>query len=664
MEAHPLTEDRDAPSAANGEVNGSHGRIRTLISAAITQARTIMQSLRNRNQSSSHQHQKQSESSPESSFQNSNHSITYSEISPSASVEEADSPSLSPSLSDAYHENEETNELTLAIDSEDTPVYSDFESIESTNYGTSLPHPPLPISPPPPPYPTPIPPIPIPPPSPVPPPLPPTGTVTGGKRIHHPFPSSTETTRIPNEIEVIPARSNNNDKQVVDGEKPSCSWAEPVKKPARIIDWPDSRISVFNEEEDMDSSNQLGGGDDFVINPPIDRDEELELEEAEMTGDNFDLVRSRVRYFLKGTGISITFVLNLMSARQDGPLLMDLSAELYAIFHQILQRLRTQCRGDALFRVVIEQAELENPIIVPLVDLRRITPQAILDRISEVSQSKRELKADESLFIRVEIIQPLQGGVNNYGEVNVVNGPNNDRERKRSIVTITNHDNLCMMRAILVAWASCRKISTEEWDTLTNSLPGTRIDKALSIKKVSETLYKDLTKTNRKEQRQIVDKVVTACAFEQNYIPKVDDLEVIENYLETGIYIISSTCYNKIMRTPSNENPFQHQSKTFIYHSKTLEGNYHFDAITNITGFYGKGYFCTACFKSAKSREQHKCSIICQICDSKECTNNVDDEIDPCDDEFIQTDNGKLQCFNCNRECRSILCYNKHKTEN
>ena len=96
----------------------------------------------------------------------------------------------------------------------------------------------------------------------------------------------------------------------------------------------------------------------------------------------------------------------------------------------------------------------------------------------------------------MEIIHPLEEGVSNIGGVNVVNGPHNDRDRKRSIVRIMNDDGQCMMRSIIVSWTSAKKISNAEWNVKTNSLSGTRVDKAFEIRLVSEHLYKDLTNAN------------------------------------------------------------------------------------------------------------------------------------------------------------------------
>ena len=171
---------------------------------------------------------------------------------------------------------------------------------------------------------------------------------------------------------------------IYDDEEPSCSWGIPDRS-QNNVNWPDPRISIRSG-----ASNQAGAGEQTdIVNPPINRHFDLELEDGEMTQDNFDFVRSRVRYFLNGTGMSITFILHLLSASENGPLIMDISNELYGIFHQIIHRLKSQSPPSSLFRIVIEQSELENPIVVPPTELRDITPQIILDTITAVTQSKR-----------------------------------------------------------------------------------------------------------------------------------------------------------------------------------------------------------------------------------------------------------------------------------
>ena len=45
------------------------------------------------------------------------------------------------------------------------------------------------------------------------------------------------------------------------------------------------------------------------------------------------------------------------------------------------------------------------------------------------------------------------------------------------------------------------------------------------------------------------------------------------------------------MRIPDENTISTAESKTFVYHYKSDDNNFHYDAITNINGFYGKGYF-------------------------------------------------------------------------
>ncbi len=155
--------------------------------------------------------------------------------------------------------------------------------------------------------------------------------------------------------------------------------------------------------------------------------------------------------------------------------------------------------------------------------------------------------------------------------------------------------------------------------------------------------------------------ILDLAGLDEEYIPLIEDIPKIEEALDCAIYIISNTCYNKIMRSPDEDIASNAECKLFIYHWKSNENEYHYDAITNITGFYGKGYFCTECFNSARSKAEHKCNVTCNICKTKQCLTNMEPADEICDDEYTLSDNGTFLCDSCNQECKSIFCYNSHK---
>ena len=87
--------------------------------------------------------------------------------------------------------------------------------------------------------------------------------------------------------------------------------------------------------------------------------------------------------------------------------------------------------------------------------------------------------------------------------------------------------------------------------------------------------------------------------------------------------------------------------KVFLYYTKKVNGDGHFDCITSIKGMLCASYFCFKCLKGFNDTSNHKCETTCDICRSTSC---------------IPT---KPQtCTTCNAECRSAACYEKHKVSN
>ena len=77
-----------------------------------------------------------------------------------------------------------------------------------------------------------------------------------------------------------------------------------------------------------------------------------------------------------------------------------------------------------------------------------------------------------------------------------------DSDKKKSIVTIDNDDQLCMARAIGVGWAKLIRCTKKEWDDLTRYQKSkSQLELVLEHRKVPESYYKkvrDKPEKNRK----------------------------------------------------------------------------------------------------------------------------------------------------------------------
>ena len=70
----------------------------------------------------------------------------------------------------------------------------------------------------------------------------------------------------------------------------------------------------------------------------------------------------------------------------------------------------------------------------------------------------------------------------------------------------------------------------------------------------------------------------------------------------------------------------------------------HFDVIKNMKGLYGSNHYCNNCDKPFSRIEDHCCTDFCFICLDRTCIPGE-----------------ALRCSDCDRLCRSVECYGRHK---
>ena len=124
---------------------------------------------------------------------------------------------------------------------------------------------------------------------------------------------------------------------------------------------------------------------------------ETRVDNVELIKKDYTLVRSKVRPFLNGLGVSISFDLSLSdSILKKNIELIDLQYLLNDVFSNILNLLRQNAQANSLIKIVVFQDELDSPLVVPLMSLSRLRPSLILEKIEHLSQSKKGIKADKS----------------------------------------------------------------------------------------------------------------------------------------------------------------------------------------------------------------------------------------------------------------------------
>ena len=75
------------------------------------------------------------------------------------------------------------------------------------------------------------------------------------------------------------------------------------------------------------------------------------------------------------------------------------------------------------------------------------------------------------------------------------------------------------------------------------------------------------------------------------------------------IVVLSSKHFNAIVYEG-----LQREKQIYLYHHEN-----HFDVITSVSSFLGRGYWCLVCKKGYNTKMNHRCSKVCKFCFTEGC---------------------------------------------
>ena len=278
-----------------------------------------------------------------------------------------------------------------------------------------------------------------------------------------------------------------------------------------------------------------------------------------------------------------------------------------AIFEHLLNDVTQDMNEKDQVRFVLRSEQLDTPISLPFMPVEQLTTERVFSQIERVIQSNRDFRLNDTVTVDIIHVEAPQGsGRSKRTTLNI-------REylhKKGSVIIIKNNDNLCLVRALVVAIAKVE----------------------------NDPNYKNLRDPKRRAQEKKARELHEAAnvSFGPCGIPEVD---LFQKYLTNyEINIVSGNHNNSIIYPPK---PSTSNSVTPIY--LYLHDN-HYDVITSMPGFLSTVYFCHTCRRSYTNKLKHLCPGMCKSCRSYDCVVN-----DP------------LECNECNRWFKSKACYNRHK---
>ena len=232
------------------------------------------------------------------------------------------------------------------------------------------------------------------------------------------------------------------------------------------------------------------------------------------------------------------------------------------------------------------------------------------------------LKLDgESLIIKVGVVEMPAGGrglkITNLNK----ESPNNSLKKKTSCVNLPyDEENLCCARSLVICREHKLNLPEKEWKKLTRK--------------------RNYMSLNEGSLRQQAIQLQTATGIPIKDEIVITHLPKFEEVMNARIVVFASNEFNEIIY------PGGDSEKPTTYFLYFQEEEKHYVPILSIAGFLGSCYFCMTCLKPYDHKNRHKCFECCKVCKDIAC----------------DVGEAPLSCRTCNRECRSLECFQRHKS--
>jgi len=158
------------------------------------------------------------------------------------------------------------------------------------------------------------------------------------------------------------------------------------------------------------------------------------------SADRFELFRESVA---KNTKFNLETELYTLKINNDDTDFIKANKSINDFFLQIHGKITNNIDSNDKIFMYINHPSLDMPITIPFMDKEDFTPDLISYSFIKVCQSKRMLKVDEELELKIQKakIPKGSGAMDEYIDI------------KKSIITIKNKDNFCCIRAFFLGKA-------------------------------------------------------------------------------------------------------------------------------------------------------------------------------------------------------------------
>ena len=286
-----------------------------------------------------------------------------------------------------------------------------------------------------------------------------------------------------------------------------------------------------------------------------------------------EVMKRKVRKF-NTTGTDYHLTLNPQS---HGTPLMD---QLGEIFDSMVDEMTTGMADNDLVRFVLQSQSLDYPISLPYMPRHELNAERIMGEVQRVLQSNENVNLEDGMHFHLVHVGMPQGGVAVPKRKHYGFKLSKFLDAKRCVIRIRNKDVLCLARALVRDMARQGKDSA--YDSIRH---GRSIEGILA-----------------KELHQKAGVPEDLCGLPE--VAKFQD--VIDEY---QIVVLSAEHFNAIVFEG-----LKRDKQIYLYHHDN-----HFDIITSVSAFLGRGYWCLECKKGYNMKEKHRCSRVCKCCFTEGC---------------------------------------------
>ena len=283
----------------------------------------------------------------------------------------------------------------------------------------------------------------------------------------------------------------------------------------------------------------------------------------------------------------------------------------YGIFDHLIKDVTEGMNPSDQVRFVLSSNQLQTPIAIPFCSLEELTTEKVLSHVEKVVQSNEEFRLDNTVnidVIRVEM--PRGSGRLKRTTLNI----RDYLKKKKSVILITNKDDLCLARALVVNIA--------------------RIEKDPRYKRIIEP-GNNMQRERAFDLHEAANVPLGPCGLKE--------VDLFQQYLVNyQIIVVSGDQDNAIIYPPhprTNPNP---EKSIYLYYQDN-----HFDAVRSLPAFLNMAYFCHVCHKAYDHTTDHLFKGMCHSCRGFGC---------------VIQDNG-MTCQECDRLFKNQTCYDRHKQE-